>query len=303
MRIYLSILLSFFLLAGQAQDKKKQDKEAIKAMCGCYEVTFEYAETFSPDTAYKFHDRKLAKGLEWITNAGESENKIVLQHLLIVGKSHVIKHWRQDWLFENQDLYTFVKDNQWQYVSLPKNQIKGQWTQKVYQVDDSPRYEGSATWVHVDGRHYWENETDAPLPRREYTTRDDYNVMRRINRHEITSYGHLHEQDNAKIIRSEAGDHLIAQEKGLNTYRKVEENRCEAAKEWWIKNQAYWKDVREAWDKLFSLKKDIKIIGKTDNADLWKKLFDLGDELNKKEQYNSSEARTRIEAIIQQFLI
>ena len=30
-----------------------------------------------------------------------------------------------------------------------KKDVRGQWTQKVYQVDDSPRYEGSSTWVHL----------------------------------------------------------------------------------------------------------------------------------------------------------
>ena len=50
-----------------------------------------------------------------------------------------------------------------------KKDVKKQWTQKVYQVDDSPRYSGSATWVHVDGKRYWQNKTGAPLPRREYS--------------------------------------------------------------------------------------------------------------------------------------
>ena len=90
----------------------------------------------------------------------------------------------------------------------------------MYQVDDSPRYGGTASWVHVDGRHYWEGVADAPLPRREFSKRDDYNVMKRINHQEITTDGWLHEQDNDKILRDEKGDHLIAREKGWNTYTK-----------------------------------------------------------------------------------
>ena len=98
---------------------------------------------------------------------------------------YIVKHWRQDWLFQNTDFYSYNGDNQWKYVTKSKDEVKGQWTQKVYQVDDSPRYEGSATWVHVDGKSYWENTTDAPLPRREYTKRSDYNITVRGNRHEI----------------------------------------------------------------------------------------------------------------------
>lgn len=90
----------------------------------------------------------------------------------------IIKHWRQDWLYENTDLYSFDKGTSWKYKKLDKKAVKGQWTQKVYQVDDSPRYEGSSTWVHVDGKDYWANVADAPLPRREQTHRNDYNVLK-----------------------------------------------------------------------------------------------------------------------------
>lgn len=55
--------------------------------------------------------------------------------------------------------------------------------------------------IPADGKDYWENKTSSPLPRREYTKRDDYNVMLRGNRHEITDYGWMHEQDNDKMIR------------------------------------------------------------------------------------------------------
>ena len=154
-----------------AQNKKAQDQKAIKDMCGCYEVTFNFAETFeySNDSTYLPSKTKIEKGLEWVQLVDETDNKIAMQHLLIVGKldsPYIVKHWRQDWEFENTNLYEYNHDNQWTFVSLPKNAVKGQWTQKVFQVDDSPRYEGTASWVHVDGKSYWENTTSAPLPRR-----------------------------------------------------------------------------------------------------------------------------------------
>ena len=52
----------------------------------------------------------------------------------------IIKHWRQDWLYENTNLYEFYKDNTWKFNQLKAKDVKGQWTQKVYQVDDSPRW-------------------------------------------------------------------------------------------------------------------------------------------------------------------
>ena len=61
-------LLVIFIFAisipGNAQEKKEKDRKAIKDMCGCYEIKFQYAETFSPDTAYeKAHDYR-ASALE-----------------------------------------------------------------------------------------------------------------------------------------------------------------------------------------------------------------------------------------------
>jgi hypothetical protein len=256
-------------------DKLQQDREAIKAMCGCYEVTFEFGETFAPDTNYTFKPNYRSGGLEWVTLVEDSDRKLVLQHLLIVGDNSIVKHWRQDWLYENTDLYLFDQGNHWRYTRLPKNEVRGQWTQKVFQVDDSPRYEGSATWVHVDGRHFWENTTPAPLPRREFTQRSDYNVMIRRNRHEITQYGWMHEQDNNKVLRSEAGDKLIAAEKGLNPYRKVDDSRCKPAQDWWKENQAFWAKVRTEWDALFAQNKNLELHGKLDDKPLFMHLFAL----------------------------
>ncbi len=278
--ITLLILLQIFQVF--AQSKKEQDKAAIKGMCGCFEVTFDFGETFSPQKDYAFKENYHAGGLEWAELVEDSDNKIVLQHLLIVGKEgseqSIVKHWRQDWLYENTELYMFDKDKTWKFVTLPIEQVKGQWTQKVYQVDDSPRYEGTATWVHVDGRHFWENTTDAPLPRREFSKRSDYNVMKRRNRHEITDYGWVHEQDNDKILRSEAGEQLIAQEKGWNTYKKVEDSRCQKALDYWKEYHAFWKEVRKEWGAVFARNKELNLVKSVDEKPLFMHLFALKPE-------------------------
>jgi len=288
----LSIFSLAFILNVNAQSKKNQDQKAIKSMCGCYEVSFNFAETFqySNDSTYKASDVKHDTGLEWVELLEDSENKIVMQHLLIVGKpeeQHVIKHWRQDWLFENTNLYTYNADNKWNYVSLPKSQVKGQWTQKVFQVDDSPRYEGSATWIHADGKSYWENTTDAPLPRREYTKRHDYNVTVRTNKHEITKYGWIHDQDNDKVIRTTGKDDVVlAQEKGLNTYTKVDDSKCKSAQDWWKTNNQNWKLVRNKWDEVFNRKTDLILEEKVDEKPLYSILFSK-EFSNKEEDINS----------------
>ncbi len=279
----LSFAMAFTVIA-YSQTKKEQDQEAIKSMCGCYEVTFNFAETFnySQDSLYKPSETKLDKGLEWAQLVTDEDDKISIQHLLQVGNPadpYIVKHWRQDWLFENTDLYAYHADNQWKFQQLPEEQVQGQWTQKVFQVDDSPRYEGSATWVHVDGKSYWENTADAPLPRREYTTRSDYNVTVRGNRQEITPYGWLHDQDNLKVIREDGKDDVIvAREKGYNTYVKVDDSRCAGAAAWWKENHEKWRLVRAKWDDVYSRNKDLALEEKVDNKVLYKYLFEEGYE-------------------------
>lgn len=277
-KILFIIPFIFACFSLHAQNKKEQDINAIKNMCGCYEVNFAFAETFSPTKDYKIHKPHNSSGLEWVELVENSDNKIVLQHLLITedstGKKDIVKHWRQDWLYENTDLYVYDKDNTWKYTKVSKQQVKGQWTQKVFQVDDSPRYEGSATWVHFDNKHFWENITDSPLPRREFTTRSDYNVLKRKNRHELTNYGWVHEQDNDKIQRIQESEKLIAQEKGINTYKKVDKSRCELAQQYWKQKKAFWAKVRTEWDTIFAKNKDLKLEKTVDKKPLFMYLFD-----------------------------
>ncbi len=290
------LLITVLVLLYQAAESQKiADREAIKSLCGCYEVNFEFGETFAPDSAYKFYPNYQSKGLEWIQLVEDEKRKIVLQHLLIVkdssGNEQIVKHWREDWLYENTEFHFFVKDNHWKYLSLPKESVKGQWTQRVYQVDDSPRYQASATWVHVDGRRYWEGIADSPLPRREFTKRSDYNVLQRRNRHEIVAMGWIHEQDNKKILRQGA-DKLIAREKGWVTYNLAPPNRCKAAQDWWATNKPFWAEVRKVWESICVLKKDITLQKTVDGKPLFMHLFEL-----------EPTEKNQVEYIIKKFVI
>ncbi|WP_291726672.1 DUF6607 family protein [Bernardetia sp.] len=287
-KLTLSSVLSLLLIFGAAftspsdNDPNPKDKEAIKSMCGCYEVTFNFAETFSPDTSYKFHENYKAGALEWVQLVEETPTFVSMQHLLLANDTMIIKHWRQDWSYENTNFYMYDGDNNWKFVQQPKSEVAGQWTQKVFQVDDSPRYEGSASWVHVDGRHYWDNTTNSPLPRREFTKRNDYNVMVRGNLHEITNEGWIHEQDNDKVLRKDGKDILIATEKGMNTYKKVDDSRCLAAQTWWKNNKDFWAVARTEWNSIFARNKDLKLKKVVDKKPLFMHLFPLETSETKK---------------------
>lgn len=302
--LLLTALLAFpALLMGQTRDKKAQDVTAIKSMCGCYSITFDYAETFAEDTSYTLHDPYHASaGAEWIFAEEESEDQIVIQHLLVVGKNTVIKHWRQDWTYENNQFHDFDGDLAWKFREARPDAVSGQWTQLVTQVDDSPRYVGSATWVHVDGKHYWESTTDAPLPRREYTKRNDYNVMQRTNRHEILGNDWLHGQNNLKIVRKDGRDEVLVAEAGRNFYTKIPDEKCKAAQEWWVEHRDFWKLVREEWQDIYAQKDDLFLHKKVDDQLMYQKLFAMDKALAEKAKKSPKKVRREINAALKQFI-
>lgn len=282
-----AFLLTGLTSFGQNENVKAQ-KEQIKKMCGCYKVGFNFAETFnhSKDSTYIPSKDKVAGALEWVQLVSEEDNSVSMQHLLIVGPSNsqmIIKHWRQDWAFENTNFLNYEGDLWWKNIKKSEEEVKGQWSQKVYQVDDSPRYEGSASWVTVDGKTYWESVSDAPLPRREYTQRSDYNVTERGNRHEFVGNGWIHDQDNKKIIREKGKEDIIlAEEKGYNTYEKVADEKCQTAIDWWKKNDVLWSKVRKVWNEIYSKNKDIKMKEKVDGKHLFEHLFEMDVNTNEK---------------------
>ena len=284
----LTVVALGLVFSISAQSKKKKDAEAIKEMCGCFEVTFNFAETFNytSDSLYNPSKNKVSKALEWAQLVTDEKDKISIQHILQMGNPadpYVMKHWRQDWIYENQDLYMYNGNNNWIYIRKSKKDIKKQWTQKVYQVDDSPRYEGSASWVHVDNKNYWENTTPAPLPRREYTQRSDYNLTLRTNRHEVVKNGWVHDQDNSKILREQDKDDFeLAKEKGTNYYVRVDDQKCAAAAEWWNENNDYWSKVRSAWEEIYSQNKNLILAEKVEGKRLYEILFDMDTKTSKK---------------------
>lgn len=290
MKQFSIIILILFTTNLFTQNKK--DVDAIKKMCGCFEVEFKFAETFEylNDSSYMGSKNYKAKALELALLIKDEKNHLSIQHILISEKS-IIKHWRQDWIYQNTSLYSYSTNNLWTFTELDKKNVKNEWTQKVYQVDDSPRYEGTSQWVHYKNKSYWENVADAPLPRREYTKRDDYNLMQRGNKHEIVDDGWIHEQDNLKVDRNNI-DFVLAEEKGYNYYKRVDDSNCIKAIDWWNENQEKWALVRKKWEDIYSRKENISLKKLVNNKPLFSYLF-------KNEVQNKQE----ITSIIDNFVI
>ncbi len=276
------IILQFSLIllaASPLMAQKAEGKKNIENLCGCFEVTFKYAETFSPDEEYEYKNREVINGgIELVIPIQITENKVVMQHLLVVNDKVIVKHWREDWTWENPVIWQYDRDLVWNKKTLPASAVKGKCTQTVWEVSDAPRYQGSSEWVHTDGKTFWMNTTDAPLPRREYKKRSDYNVLQRTNRIYVDSTGWLHEQDNKKILKTTAGTKLIAEEKGINDYRRVEMSKCAAGKKYWDQYQAYWEKVRLVWDEYMATHTSVQLVQELEGKPLHEHLYALGKE-------------------------
>jgi hypothetical protein len=293
----LIILLSLSSLSIFAQ--KSKDIEAIKGQCGCFDITFKYAETFSPDTAYKFHPSEKLYGREWVFVIEESPKKIVIEHLLVMKDTFVIKHWREDWTYQDPHLLTYYTTNDFRYVNIKNQNFKNGWTQKVYGTQDEPRYAGFGEWAHVNGKSVWESRADASLPRREYAHRSDYNVLSRGNRIHVKPNGFVHEQDNDKIRREEGKpDVLIASEKGYNDYARIDAEKCQAGQKWWQKNQDFWREVRTAWAEIEDKRMSFKFKDKVDDQRLMSFIYDLEKDKN----VPLSEVKNKTRAILNKFI-
>jgi hypothetical protein len=238
--------------AASTPTPPERDRAAILAMAGEYKVSFEFTESVALRAGYETKPVKRSGGTELVVVVEDSPARIVLQHLLLDPRDNtVIKHWRQDWTWQDRELLEFRGDRRWQRRKLSPQSAKGRWTQSVYEVDDSPRYAATGRWQHRGDTSEWvSEETWRPLPRREHTTRDDYDVLVGINRHIITPWGWVHAQDNTKLdLRRNAAEPLIAREIGINTYRRISDVDFSAARAYWQRTSSYWAAVRNDWER------------------------------------------------------
>lgn len=234
-----------------AEERREKDRLAILAMQGEYRVDFRFEETVALEAGYERHDVKETGGYEIVLVVEDESERIVLQHLLVMPGGAVIKHWRQDWTYEAIERFEFVADQTWDVRRLDAERTKGAWTQCVFEVSDAPRYCGTGSWNHRYGVSTWTGDRSwRPLPRREYTKRDDYNALNAENRHTITPNGWTHEQDNTKTVRDGRNTaKTLVREFGFNDYRNIDGYDFEPAREYWAKTGDYWARVRTAWDR------------------------------------------------------
>jgi hypothetical protein len=257
------------------------DRVAILAMAGEYRVTFRFDETVGLRTGYQPQPTKTSAGTELVVVVEDSPTRILLQHLLLDPRRNaVVKHWRQDWSWQERSLLEFRGDRRWVRRELGAAETAGRWVQSVYEVDDSPRYASLGRWEHRGQMSEWTSEsTWRPLPRREHTTRNDYDVLVGVNRHIITPWGWVHAQDNAKLdLRRNPSEPWLVRETGVNTYRRISDVDFSAAREYWRRTSEYWDAVRRAWARRLGTSPTVLIELEVDGVPVMDSLLGLADD-------------------------
>lgn len=267
-------------------DKFEKDRQAILAMQGRYRVNFDFMETMGFVEEYQPHRPYQTWGTEFVIAIEDKDDFISLQHIMVmyfkmedelISEPIVVKHWRQDWQYQDASLHTYNGNNTWSKEFVSWSKRKGTWSQSVYQVDDSPRYQGFGTWEHFDGFSSWtSNETWRPLPRREATIRDDYHVMIGTNIQTITPDGWVHEQNNKKVVLGETHA-VLAKEIGLARYQRIIEFEWQAGDSFWENTEPFWQEVRNQWDHKLNKSQTFELIKTVNNQNLFMRLFALSN--------------------------
>ena len=295
----------------------ERDRRAILAMAGGYRTSFDFLETvgfapgFTPSRPYQ------SWGTEYIYVVEDSGTFIRLQHLMVMfvtdreGKVQgpfVQKHWRQDWRYEDTDLHVFIGGNRWVRQTRTADEARGRWSQAVFQVDDSPRYEALGEWEHYGSYSAWTSERTArPLPRRETTVRDDYQILEGINRHTLTPTGWVQEEENLKLVLDEHGQPAadtpyLARELGVARYEHIVDFDFSAGDRYWQRSGEFWRDVRAAWEGVYAERHTFQYLEEVDGQEMFVPLFEYADRLDGGEPYEAATAADIIRRTFSQHL-
>jgi len=287
-----------------AGDTMARDREAILAMAGTFDVTFDFRETVPFVADYKPIPPKISKGHEVVKVVEDTGRIIRLQHLLVVQEKDkppiVVKHWRQDWEYEPSQILVYTGPGHWAPQAVPVADRKGAWSQIVFQTDDSPRYGAVGRWTFDNEVAEWTSqETLRPLARRDATRHPPYDRYVAVNRHAITPTGWVQEEDNAKVGQKDGRSVTFTHETVVNSYNRATDFNIKAADDYWAATKDYWASVRADWDARLAANKQIVVPEVADTGSATgERLGELADDIlggTKKTETASVAAKAIIE--------
>ena len=273
-------------------DKKSKDRLAILSMVGEYRVSFEFIETFGSNSNYKLDNPYQSWGTEMVIVLSDEPNYISLQHIMmmyfedndgVITGPYIQKHWRQDWAYEDPKILNYKKNKIWNLSEI--DDYQNTWSQSVYQVDDSPRYESYGKWLHSqEGSRWVSKATPRPLPRREFSQRSDYSLLSGLNKITVLPWGWIMEELNEKIIFP---NKFLGSEFGIARYQRISNYDFSPAHDYWNATKEYWSIVRGKWSEILSQKK-VCLLKEVDGKPMYLYKFNFAEDYKKDPDNNKA---------------
>jgi len=296
-------------LRADGLSAQERDRRAILAMAGTYRVTFDFLEVVPFKPLEKPNAPYQSWGTEKVYVDSDDGKNVSLVHILemrivqkdgSISEPMVTKHWRQDWQYQPSHIVEYRGRDRWQRRKLAAADTNGAWLQTVYQVDESPRYASIGRWEHTGSFSSWLSaETWRPLPRREWSVRDDYQVIVGTNRHTISPTGWIQEENNLKTVLTatravDSSQPYIAREYGVARYERIRDADFAQADVYYDRTKQFWDQVRDEWSQIFVKQGEVTLKGPVDKLGLFQPLFAQADEVAEKGEAASSQNQTVI---------
>lgn len=304
---------AFYRIQERGISRKERDRRAILALAGDFRVSFDFIETASSAFPYEPPRPYFSWATERAFVIEDRPDFISIQHILVMefvdDKGEVqgpftMKHWRQDWTYQDSDIFSYRGDNTWKSES--RKEVPGQWSQAVYQVDDSPRYETTGCWDHRGGVSVFRSAPFwRPLPRREFSVRNDYNVLGGTHEITVTPGGWLHTQMSRKIVAKDGKiDKVLAHELGADRYERISSPSLDSAGKYWEATAPFWAAVREKWSTTLSGEDPVVLRKSVDDKPMFAHLFALAAQLEEDDadEGDEKEAIRKAMEIIDRFI-
>jgi hypothetical protein len=287
------VSVGFQTLQSTGLTRLERDRQAILTMAGAYRTSFDFIETVGFTPQYEPPAPYQSWGTERVYIVASEPDFISLQHIIVMhfaaedgtlSAPMVVKHWRQDWQYQDVAVHAFQGNGVFERQGLDATATVGTWTQTVYQVDDSPRYEAIGRWTHAQGVSFWQSDDRRrPLPRREFSVREDYQTLFGSHRITITPHGWTQEEDALKLVLDERNNPrseqpFLAREAGLSRYDRIVGYDFSAGDDYWRTTGPFWSRVRAYWTTLYRNESAFYFFKSVEGVPLFMALFDMADE-------------------------
>jgi hypothetical protein len=146
--------------------------------------------------------------------------------------------------------------------------------------------------------------TNRPLPRRESSVRDDYDLLEGFNRHTISQYGWTQEEENWKKVSGETQEkaRYLSKEIGVARYRAITDYDFSLGDQYLNTAGEFWKDVRDIWREIIREKKSFTLHSRVNGAPMFVPLFGYAENIVSGEQYNPEAGKIFVKQTIDSYI-